>query len=176
MKNIFLTILLFAAVAVNGQTMVMNDETTDITFTTGHLFGKLEGTFKGAKGSVSLDSNNLAGSSLQFSFASSTLLQNDYLVGPNLLRASCFNAGQFPAIELTSTSVTKLPAAKQYQFKGTLTVKGISKEIAFPFTATPNVGGYDLNFTFPIRKKHYNLTCPTTRQFKISVRGYAKKM
>ena len=176
MKYIFFTILLFSAVGVNGQTMVMNDETTDVTFTTGHLAGRLEGTFKGTKGNIRLDSNNLANSSLQFSFASSTLLQNDYLIGPNLVRASCFNAAQFPTIELKSTSVTRLPAAKQYQFNGTLTVKGISKEIAFPFRATPNVGGYDLQFTFPIKKKYYNLTCPTTRQFKISVRGYAKKI
>lgn len=175
MKILLFATILFLSIAATGQTMEMTDETTDVTFATRH-FGELIGTFKGVKGTASLDTNNLSAAFLKLAFATSTALHNDNLTGPNLAKAGCFNPSQFPQIELSSTSVTKLPAANRYQFTGTLTVKGITKDITFPFTATPNIGGYDFNFTFPIVKKAFKLHCAVSRQFKITVKGYGKKI
>lgn len=175
MKALLFTAIFFLSLTAEAQTMVMTDETTDITFATRH-FGELIGTFKGAKGTANLDTNNLSASFLKLAFATSTTLHNDNLTGPNLAKAGCFNPSQYPQIELSSTSISKLPAANRYQFTGTLNVKGITKEITFPFTATPNIGGYDFNFTFPIVKKAFKLHCAVAKKFRITVRGYAKKM
>lgn len=176
MKIFLFAAILFASVNVKAQTMQMTDETTDITFVTRHNVGQLEGSFKGVKGTASLDSNNLSASFLKLAFATSTAIHNDNLTGPDLSKVSCFNPSQYPLIELSSTAITKLPGVNQYQFTGTLKVKGITKNITFPFTATPNVGGYDFLFTFPLVKKAFKLHCSIKKQFKITVRGYGKKM
>lgn len=148
---------------------------TDITFTARRA-GQLTGSFKGVSGTARLDTNDLSGSFLKLAFATSTVMHNDHLTGPNLVKVGCFNSALYPLIELSSTAITKLPAANRFDFRGTLTVKGISKEIAFPFTAIPNIGGYDYNFSFAIFKKAFRLHCGVRRKFKIAVRGYGKMM
>lgn len=175
MRSIFFAMILFASVNSKGQTMMMNDETTDIRFVTHHVAGQLEGTFKGVKGSAVLDTNNLPASYLKLAFATTTLEQNDNLAGPNLVRRSCFDPSQYPQIELSSTSITKLAGNNRYQFSGNLEVKGITRPITFPFTAKPNVGGYDYSFTFPLLKKAFHLHCAVRKKFMITVRAYGKK-
>ena len=64
-----------------------------------------------------------------------------------------FDAETYPVITIKSTKVnrTNKSAAGWYYFTGTLTMHGVTKPIAFPFSATPKgtdylfVGGFTIN-------------------------------
>ncbi len=175
MKYILIGLLISSTSFVSGQTMRLTDQTTKVYFDTRHLLGRLEGTFKGVTGAALLDTADLSTAYLNFSFAAGTVIQNDYQLGPNLLRKGCLDVAAFPEISLQSSVITRLDTGK-YQFQGLLTVKGITKPITFPFTAKPNWGGYDFAFRFPIRKKDFNLHCSVRKKFMITVAGYGKKI
>jgi polyisoprenoid-binding protein YceI len=177
MKKLLTLLIIFASLKVHAQTLLMTDQTSEVGFVTKHLAGKLEGSIRGVQGTSSFNPNDLAKSYFKISFATTTITTNDNLLGPNLIKAECFDPGKYPSIELSSTSLSKLEGANEYEFKGTLKVKGITKEITFPFIATPNAGGYDFNFAFAFAKKTFGLQCgATSKNIKIVVRTYGKKV
>ncbi len=155
--------------------MLFNDETTSITFSTPNVIMSLKGTFTGVKGVGQLVPTNLSQSYLHFTFGANTAIANDPFIGPDLTKESCFNSQKYPTIELKSDHIEKLPANNKYLFTGFLTVKNITQQISFSFTAIPNVGGYDYDFSFPIPRKAYELKCHCGQKFQITVKGYGKK-
>ncbi len=42
-------------------------------------------------------------------------------------------------------------------------------------TITPNVGGYDFLFSFPIEKKKYKIKCRFRKEMTIKVKAYGKR-
>lgn len=171
-----LLILLLVAVDVHAQTLIITDQTSDVTFLTKHLAGRLEGSFKGVQGTAQFDTADLTKAYLKLSFATSTLVTNDAMLGPDFTRVRCFDPRHFPLIEVWSDSIIKLGVNK-YALKGSLKVKGVTRSIAFPFVAKQNAGGYDFDFTFSFIKKRFGVHCGATtgRRFKIFVRAYAKE-
>jgi polyisoprenoid-binding protein YceI len=177
MKKLLIAFVVLISLKAQSQTLLMTDETSEVGFVTKHLAGRLEGTIRGVQGMSSFNPNDLAKSYFKIAFATTTIISNDNLAGPNLIKAECFDPGKYPSIELSSSSLTKLEGANEYQFKGTLKVKGITKEISFPFTATPNAGGYDFNFAFAFARKAFGLQCGATgKSFKILVKTYGKRV
>ena len=175
MRKLLFVLLCFATYKVQAQTLVMNDETTEVKYLTTHLAGQLEGNFKGVEGTARFDSNEVDNAYIKLSFTTSSITTNDNLAGPNLIKARCFNPAKYPVVEITSNAISKLAPGK-YQFKGVLIIKGITKPVTFPFTASANAGGYDFNFSFSFVKKNFGLHCGATgRRFKLVVRAYAKE-
>lgn len=175
MKFCLLSMLLLLGITARCQEMNMSDETTELSFDTRHLIGKLEGTARGINATLVLDSTGANVSSLRFSFASSTLLHNGFYIGPDLTKSNCFDVFKNPTVDLVSSSITKLPLPNLYQFKGALIIKGKSRDVTFPITAVPNVGGYDLRFQFEILKKQFDLSCAFHKRMTVKVKGYAKR-
>jgi polyisoprenoid-binding protein YceI len=176
MKKLVFLFLLLSTLIANAQTMVMNDTTTDVTFETRHLLGKLEGTLRGVSGTIFFDSVNLINSTIKLSFQTSTFVHNDQYLGPDLWKPACFDIKKYPTIDLRSTSITNTTLPNQYEFKGTLTVKDVAKNISFPFTAVPNVGGFDFDFSFPLNKNDFKLDCAFKNKMTIKVKGYGKRI
>lgn len=159
-----------------SQAMKMDDETTDATFETRHLGGAIEGTIKGVNGSAAMDTNQMEHSYLRFALAPATFIHNENYVGPDLVKGSCFDVKNNPEIKLVSSSIIRLKTVNHYLFKGALIVKGKSRDIEIPFTAVPNVGGFDYAFEFAIAKKIFELKCAFHKEIRIKVRAYGKKI
>ena len=76
----------------------------------------------------------------------------------DLKKEKYFHAEKFPLIRLTSTSVKKDGSIKDgYKFNGTVVIKGIKKEISFPFTATSQGQGYLFKGSFPLNRRDFNV-------------------
>jgi polyisoprenoid-binding protein YceI len=175
MKQLFIPFLLVLSFSVSGQVMQMSDETSDVSFETKRNLGKLEGTVRGINGTAFLDTNNLAASYINLSVSTKTLLHNDRFTGPDFTAEDCFNVKKFPYISLRSASITKLKGENQYQFNGGLIVKTHTAKVSFPFTAVPNIGGYDFLFEFPLVKKDLKIDCGFRKKMMFKVRAYGKK-
>jgi polyisoprenoid-binding protein YceI len=176
MKITLFALLVFCVTSPGAQKLVMNDETTTVGFVTKFLGGRLEGTFKGVDGSADFNPTQLNNSYLKLVFSTATATTSDNTAGPNFIQPECLYPAKYPFIELFSTSITKGGGVNDYNFNGQLKIKGTTKNIAIPFTAVPNVGGYDFNFGFGFKRKDFGLKCTGLgKEFKVTVRSYAKK-
>lgn len=155
---------------------MFDDETTSVTFSTPNIIMSLKGTFTGVKGVGQLVPDDVSQSFLTLTFGANTAIANDPFIGPDFTKEACFDSYKYPTIQLTSESIEKLAEENKYLFKGFLTVKNITQQVSFNFTAIPNVGGYDYDFTFPIPSKLYELNCHCGQKFKVTVKGYGKKI
>jgi polyisoprenoid-binding protein YceI len=177
MKRVIFLLLSFVAIQTNAQKLVLNDETTKVNFVTKYLAGRLEGTFRGVDGSADFNPAQLNTSYLKMVFSVATATTSDNTLGPNLIQPDCFHPAKYPFIELFSTKITKGNGINDYNFNGQLKIKGVTKAVIIPFTATPNVGGYDFNFSFGFARKAFGVKCTGLgKDIKVSVRGYGKRV
>lgn len=175
-KVCVLLLHLLLCFSADAQLLKMDDETTDVTFETTYLLSRLEGTIKGVKGTAELDTTKMENAFLRFSFSPATIIHNENYLGPDLNKECCFAAKNNPEVSLVSSSVSRLKGVNKYQFKGALIIKGKSRDITFPFTAFPNIGGYDFHFQFPIYKKTFDLSCAFHKKLIVKVRAYGKRV
>lgn len=176
MKKLLFILLLLSGLSVNAQKLMMNDETTDISFATKFLAGRLTGTFRGINGSAVFNPTQLGNSYLKLMFSVVTVTTSDNQFGPNLIQPDCFHPAKYPFIELFSTSITKGASDTTYNFHGQLKIKGVSKNITIPFVAKPNQGGYDFYFGFGFARKAFGIKCDAVgKEFKVNVRAYGKR-
>ena len=176
MKRLFLACFVFSVVSAVAQPMMFDDETTTVTFSTPHVIMLLKGTFTGVQGASQLNPSDLSKSFLKLTFGANTAIGNDPFIGPDLTKEACLDSRNYPTIQLQSEHIEKLTEENKYLFTGSLTVKNITEKVSFTFTAIPNVGGYDYDFSFPIPRKTYELNCRCGQKFQITVRGYGKKV
>jgi polyisoprenoid-binding protein YceI len=64
-----------------------------------------------------------------------------------------------------------------YQFSGALTIKGKSKPISFPFTATPSADGYLFKGSFKMNRRDFNIggTSTVSDELEVNINLIAKK-
>ena len=176
MKKLLFVLLIFLALEANAQKLVMNDETTDVSFTTKFLAGRLTGTFKGINGSAVFNPAQLSSSYFKLMFSVAMVTTSDNQFGPNLIQPDCFYPAKYPFIELFSTRISKGATDSTFNFHGQLKIKGVSKNITIPFVAKPNAGGYDFYFGFGFARKAFGVKCDAVgKEFKVNVRAYGKK-
>jgi polyisoprenoid-binding protein YceI len=171
-----LIFLLFITTVANCQKLAFTDETSKVSFTTTFLAGRLEGTFREVKGTAVFDTTDLGRSFLNLSFSAATATTSDNQYGPDLIQPACFDPAKYPFIDLVSTRITKGTLPQHYNWQGQLKIKGRMKKIIIPFTASPNAGGYDFNFSFSFSRRPFALKCTGMgKDFRIAVRAYGKR-
>jgi len=70
----------------------------------------------------------------------------------HLRKETYFNVQKYPRISFVSTKVGNTTKAGILYITGNITIKGISKEISFPFTATEEHDGYLFAGEFKINR------------------------
>jgi len=115
------------------------------------------GTFTGLKGTIAFDPNDLAASSFRVSVAVETINSGIGMRDNHLKKDEYFDAQKYPLISIKSQSITRGAHDGAYIFSGTLTLKGITKSISFPFAAKPLDGGYEFKGSFELNRLEYNV-------------------
>jgi len=109
-----------------------------IGFGVRHLgIAMVEGRFKDFKGVVTYDDKNVSKSSVEFS---AKIASVDTGVAPrdaHLRTADFFDAEKFPEMTFRSTKIEKKDGG--YLMTGDLTIKGVTKQVTFPFTLTGSI-------------------------------------
>lgn len=97
----------------------------------------VEGRFKDIKGTVNFDASELSKSSVQFSAKIDSI---DTGVAPrdtHLKSADFFEAEKYPELTFKSTKVER--SKGRLILTGDLTIKGVTKQVSFPFTMTGGI-------------------------------------
>jgi polyisoprenoid-binding protein YceI len=103
------------------------------------------GAFTSMKGDISFDANDLASSKFNITIDVNSIATGNGMKNIKAKNETWFNADKYPAITFVSSKVAK--AASGYEVVGTLTMRGVSKQITIPFTFANNTftGSFSVN-------------------------------
>lgn len=142
---------------------------SEIQFKVKHLvITTITGTFKEFSGTVTA-SDEFENAQINFETGIHSISTNNDQRDGHLKSADFFEADKFPKLSFQSTSFTK-KAADEYELKGNLTIKGISKPVTFGVEyggiATDPYGQVKAGFelTGKINRKDFGLTWNATTE------------
>ena len=115
------------------------------------------GDFSGLTGSIKFDPNNLAACDFDVSVDASTVDTDVEARDNHLRKAEYFDVSNYPKLSFKSTKITKTNKDGYLYMFGNLTIKGVSKDIKFPFTATPKDGGYFFEGSFKLNRRDFGV-------------------
>ncbi len=180
MKN-FLTVLglFFLAVSVKAQAYSPADAGSKVKFVIRNLGFNTGGTFSGLNGKIVFDPVNLLNSDFEVSIDAKTI-DTDIESRDNHLRGSeYFDVQQFPKLSFKSTKITKSTSSKYLYMFGIVTIKGVAKEIQFPFKATPAGDGYLFEGEFNLNRRDFGVggnSLTLADEVKISLAVFARRL
>jgi polyisoprenoid-binding protein YceI len=95
----------------------------------------VEGRFKDFTGKINFDDKNITGSSVEFTARIESIDTGVESRDKHLRTADFFDAAQYPSMTFKSTRVER-KGKEGYVLHGDLTLKGVTKQVALPFTIT----------------------------------------
>ncbi|MDQ6479081.1 YceI family protein [Dyadobacter sp. LHD-138] len=146
---ISLTLSAYAAMRLTDWQIV--DEIYSITFKTKGA----KGSFKGLKGTIHFEEANLVQSSFNVAVEVNTINTGIGLKNKHALAEDFFDAAHYPHIHFSSSTISKSDSG--FVVSGPLTIKGITKEITFPFSFERAAHNGVFKGTFEINRNEYNL-------------------
>jgi polyisoprenoid-binding protein YceI len=130
--------IVFVAMLVTGITYSQSyqplEEKSTVKFTIKNFGVNTGGSFKGPQGTIIFDPSDLSKSSFDVSVPAETINTDNESRDKHLKGEDYFSVKEYPSIIFKSDKVEG-NAKKGYTVKGKLTMKGTTKEIAFPFSA-----------------------------------------
>lgn len=179
MKN-FTTflLLLLACIPALAQNLIPDAEKSEVKFTIKNFGINTGGDFKGLKGNIVFDAAKPAESSFDVSIEAATV-NTDVTARDNHLRKSeYFDVANHPRITFKTDKVTASGKSGTYTAIGKLTIKGTTKDISFPFTATTTSDGITFTGSFEINRRDYGVggnSLVLSDNVKVELTVYAKK-
>ncbi|MBI2731147.1 MAG: YceI family protein [Sphingobacteriales bacterium] len=176
--------ILFTAVAILGinllqaQNYVPVDDGTGVKFKIKNFGITVGGSFTGLKGKIEFDAAKPGNSMFDVSVESKTVNTGIGSRDKHLRKEDYFDVEKFPSISIRSTKIT--PATKEgwLYFFGTVTMKGVTKEISFPFRVNEENGGYRFNGEFKLNRRDYSVggnSISLSDNLTVSLDVFAKK-
>lgn len=106
---------------------------SNVEFKVRHLMSKVTGRFGKVDGTVTLNSQDIAKSSVNVTIAVDSISTNDAKRDGHLKSPDFFDAARFPTITFKSTSVKEVAKGK-LEVTGTFTMRGVSKTVVLPIS------------------------------------------
>lgn len=131
------------------------DNNNAVTFVIKNFGINTKGEFKGLKGAIQWNEEDPSASMINVSVNANTINTAINARDKELKEEGYFNADKYPTISFVSTGITT--ANGSYTATGSLTIKGSTKTISFPFTATKMANGYLFSGSFTINRLEYGI-------------------
>lgn len=118
---------------------------------------EIDGKLTGLEGDIHFNTADLKGSSFSLSIDAGTINTGIDVRDENLRGDEYLDTKKFPRISFVSKQITTVNKPNAYSLKGILTIKGISKEIIFPFTAVPKNDGLLFTGAFKVNRLDFKI-------------------
>lgn len=152
-----------------AQALKPVDEEGAVRFKIKNLGFNTTGAFSGLQGTIQFDPAHLANASFDVSVDANTVNTGVDLRDNHLRKEEYFDVKNHPRIQFVSTKVTPSNKSGTFFITGKLTLKGVTKEISFPFTATANTEGYLFSGEFKINRKDFKISAGSTISDNLTV-------
>ena len=100
-----------------------------------------DGKFSGLEGNIKFNPTDLKTSFFKVSIDANTVNTDIEARDNNLRETDYLDVKKYPHISFASKQITRVGKTDVFILKGIVTIKGITKEITFPFTAVPRDDG-----------------------------------
>src|SRR5262245_48693413 len=117
-----------AAPAFAADTYTIDKNHSDVSFTIRHFASKVHGRFSDFAGAIQVDPAKPEASSVNFTIKAASIDTNNADRDNHLRTADFFDAAKYPEITFKSSKITST-GKDQYDVTGTLTMRGVSKDI-----------------------------------------------
>jgi len=176
MKKIISSLLiLLTTVSISLAQYKPTDQGSTLKFTVKNFGIGVDGTFTGFKGNISFDPQNPSSANFDVSIDAAPVNTDNSIRDQHLKGEDYFDIKNYPLIRLQATKVV---ASKDgYTLTGVLTIKGKSKPISFPFTASPSADGLIFKGSFKINRKDFGVggTSTISNELEVNLNVLAKK-
>ncbi|HEY8896645.1 MAG TPA: YceI family protein [Niastella sp.] len=158
MKYVYAAFLaLFAVGFVSAQSYAPVDTASEVSFKIKNLGFNTTGSFSGLAGVITFDPADPDGCSFDVHIDAKTVNTGNDMRDNHLRAGDFFDVKNYPQIRFVSVKVTNTKKNGTLFVSGKLTIKGITKEISFPFTAQPITDGYLFNGEFSINRRDFKV-------------------
>jgi polyisoprenoid-binding protein YceI len=176
----FLTTILFSSLTllIFAQAYKPVDEGSKVKFVIKNFGINTGGTFNGLDGTISFDPANPANASFEVSVETKSVNTDVDSRDEHLRGETYFDAEKFPKLTFKSTKVTKTNSAEFLYMFGNITIKGVTKEIKFPFKATQKDNGYLFEGNFKLNRRDFgvgNSSLSLSDELTVTLSVFAKK-
>jgi len=176
----FLSIALFSSfpVLVFGQTFTPTDEGSKIRFVIKNFGINTGGTFQGLQGTITYNPANPVTANFEVSVDANTIDTDIESRDNHLRKAEYFNVKEYPRLSFKSTRITKTNKTDYLFMFGTITIKGVAKDISFPFKVTAKDGGYLFEGDFKLNRRDFNVggrSLSLSDELNVELSVFAKK-
>ena len=155
MKISLALLFTFLSISLIAQQYKPVDAKSEIKFTIKNFGLSTSGTLSGLKGEVSFNPSQLSAALFNVSVDVNTINTGIDMRDNHLKKEEYFNAEKYPMLSFVSTEIKA--ADKDYTVTGQLTIKGVTKGISFPFTATKQDNGMLFTGSFSLNRKDFNI-------------------
>lgn len=163
MKKTIFTLMLLIPILGLSQEVKLNTKTASVSFV--FEADNTKGTITGITVSIALNPMNLGSSVIKGSALVGAIDTGNKMRNKHLQSKEYFNAEKYPTMNFTSSSITK--DGDDYKANGTLTIKGITKEVSF----TLKMEGEDMVFKTTVYASDFNIEVKKGREKnKVSVK------
>ncbi|MEP7108200.1 MAG: YceI family protein [Ferruginibacter sp.] len=179
MKKLFLLPALTILVSyLFAQNYIVSDNGSDVKFSIKNFGFSVGGSFKGLKGKASFDPGDLAATSISATVDAATVNTGSGSRDSHLKKEDYFDVEKYPLISFIATKITNSTKEGVLFIEGKITIKGVTKTVSFPFTATPKPGGYLLEGEFKLNRRDFGVggsSMVMSDNLTVSLSVFAKK-
>ena len=140
-----------------AQTFKPVDEGSSVKFIIKNFGINTPGSFKGLSGIIQYNAENPVNSEFDVSVKAASIDTDIKARDNHLMKDEYFDVEKFPVLHFKSTKITLTNSPEHLYMFGIITIKGISKEVKFPFTVKPADGGYIFQGTFTLNRRDFKL-------------------
>jgi len=158
MKKILCTIVaLTAAIFAFAQGYTPVNEKSAVKFSINNFGLAVGGSFTGIAGNINYNPTELSSCLFNVSINAGTVNTDNSARDKHLKKDDYFDVQKYPTLTFVSTKVTPSTKAGVMYIFGNLTIKGVTKAISFPFTATPKDDGMLFAGSFKLNRRNFNV-------------------
>lgn len=168
----------FLSIPFFAQTFTPTDRNSKVKFVIRNFGINTGGTFEGLQGTINFDPNSPTTASFEVNVDASTVDTDIEARDNHLRRSEYFDVKTYPKIIFKSTRVTKTNKEGYLYMFGTITIKGVAKELKFPFKATPKDGGFLFEGEFNLNRRDFGVggrSLSLSDELNVELSVFAKK-
>jgi polyisoprenoid-binding protein YceI len=160
-----------------SQSLKPVDAQSSVKFRIKNLGFNVTGSFKGLQGTINFNPANLPASGMDVTIQANSVNTGIVMRDNHLRKEEYLDVKKYPVIRLVSVRIMPSPKSGTLFMIGRLTIKDVTREISFPFTALPHQDGYLFSGEFRINRIDFGVgeSSATADNLTVLLKVFARK-
>ena len=131
------------------------DKESKVTFTIKNFGFNTDGSFQGLQGKIHFDPQQLTSSYFDVSIDATTIDTDITSRDNHLKKEEYLHVQKYPRIHFKSFKINQ--QENRYMVHGNITIKGVTRQVSFPFTVQKTGAGYWFRGEFKINRREFGV-------------------